>query len=82
MVAREIEKLGDSRQGPGYLLLGLLSRYGWTVAVTSAFAGDGILVIVEHPQLGRVSKRGMSVAAIAPEIAEACLTLAAEGPLQ
>lgn len=80
-MAEDIERLGESTAGPGYLLLGVLSRCGWYVAVTHAFAGDGILVVAEHPQFGKVSKSGESVAVIAPDIAEACLALSAESRL-
>lgn len=81
MTAKAIERLGESVEGPGYLLLGLLSRSGWDVAITAGFAGDGVLVIVEHPALGRVSKQGGSVAHVAADIAEACLALSAEARL-
>lgn len=80
-MAKAIEKLGDSIEGPGYLLLGLLAKNGWDVGVTAGFAGDGIIVIAEHPELGRVSKHGESVAHVAPDVAEACLALSADGRL-
>jgi hypothetical protein len=75
-----IEKLGDSKAGPGYLLLGLLSQRGWFVGVTGAFAG-GILVIADHPVWGRVERQGESVASIATDLVNECLTRSASGPL-
>lgn len=80
-MAETVERLGDSSEGPGYLLLGLLTRAGWDVAITAAFAGDGIIVVAEHARLGRVSKRGDTVAHVATDVAEACLTLSAGGRL-
>ena len=80
MAKDEVERLGDSTAGPGFLLLGLLSQRGWTVVVTRAFAG-GSLVIAIHPLWGRVERQGESVAEIAPDLVEVCAAMAASGPL-
>ena len=65
-----LERLGEGKQAPGYLLLQLLSQQGWAVDVVS----DGERgVIVRASKLGRaaVERRGACVADVAVDVVKA-----------
>lgn len=68
--------------GGGYALLSLLSISGWSVYEMKAFAGDGLIVVAEHPVWGRVEKLGASATEIAADLVEDCLTRCCNRPLQ
>jgi hypothetical protein len=64
-----LERIGQSRQGPGYLLLELLSLDGWAVDVVADPDRHGG-VIVTASMFGRrsVVKHGGSVAEVAVDL--------------
>jgi hypothetical protein len=64
-----LERIGESRSGPGWLLLKLLSLHGWDIAVVAR--GDGEAgVTVSARKLGRrpVEISGGSVAELAARV--------------
>jgi hypothetical protein len=67
MVGR-LERIGEGKEAPGYLLLQLLSQQGWAVDVVADPAG----VLVTASKLGQrtVSRRGRSVAEVAVDVVE------------
>jgi hypothetical protein len=66
--------------GGGHLLLAQLSLEGWFVHVTASLAGDGLVVVAEHPLFGRVVSRvAGSAAEVAVEIFEEALVLSGRG---
>jgi hypothetical protein len=73
-VAQAIERLGDTDAAPGFLLLQALSQNGWAIDVMAGFAG-GIMVRATRPGSHPVERYGESVAAVAPEVVEACTML-------
>lgn len=63
-----MERLGDSFEF-GEFLLELLEKRGWTVHPTRrAFAGNGVLVIVTHPDGYQLQAEGPSVVEAATQI--------------
>jgi hypothetical protein len=63
------ESIAGKPEG-GFLLLELLSLFGWDVCVTAALGGDGVLVTCEKAGREPVRISGPSVAEIALEVYE------------